>query len=188
MISWRSGIYESVILRMWWDYVKMNEIIQKIHQTDTHRHGHCGQRWQFWGRGFDDVLTPSFSVVPFSFCPQSFPASGSFPVSELLASGGQSMGVLASTSVLPMNTQGLVPTTSLFSHLPSSRLQMEEPWRGYVSPQWLTSAQQCAGAFCLKAPDIRIPFLDIYPKETFPQECIVGGSKMLSTIYKGKQI
>ena len=139
-----------------------------------------------------DAIQPqdaiSSSVIPFSSCPQSFPASGSFPMSQFFASGGQSIGVSASTSFLPMNTQGLVPTTSLFSHLPSSRLQMEEPWRGYVSPQWLTSAQQCARAFCLKAPDMRIPLVDIYPKETFPQECIVGGSKMLSTIYKGKQI
>ena len=45
------------------------------------------------------------SVVPFSSCPQSFPASGSFPMSQFFASGGQSIGVLASTSVLPMNTQ-----------------------------------------------------------------------------------
>ena len=48
------------------------------------------------------------SVVPFS-CPQSFPASGSFPVSQLFASGGQSTGVSASTSVLPMNTQDWSP-------------------------------------------------------------------------------
>ena len=49
--------------------------------------------------------TISSSVVPFSSCPQSFPASGSFPVSQLFSSGGQSIGVSASTSVLPMNTQ-----------------------------------------------------------------------------------
>ena len=47
----------------------------------------------------------SSSVVPFSSCPQSFPASGSFPVSQLFASGGQSIGASTSTSVLPMNTQ-----------------------------------------------------------------------------------
>ena len=47
----------------------------------------------------------SSSVVPFSACPQSFPASGSFHMSRLFASGGQSIGVSASTSVLPMNTQ-----------------------------------------------------------------------------------
>ena len=51
----------------------------------------------------------SSSVVPFSSCPQSFPASGSFPISQLFASGGQSIGVSASTSVLPMNTQNWSP-------------------------------------------------------------------------------
>ena len=49
------------------------------------------------------------SVVPFSSCPQSFPASGSFPMSQLFASGGQSIGVSASTSVLPVNTQDWSP-------------------------------------------------------------------------------
>ena len=53
--------------------------------------------------------TISSSVVPFSSCPQSFPASGSFPMSHLFASGGQSTGVSASTSVLPMNTQDCSP-------------------------------------------------------------------------------
>ena len=48
--------------------------------------------------------TISSSVIPFS-CPQSFPGSGSFPISQLFASDGQSIGVSASTSVLPMNTQ-----------------------------------------------------------------------------------
>ena len=48
----------------------------------------------------------SSSVVPFSSCPQSFPPSGSFPMSQLFASGGQSIGVSASASVLPMNIQG----------------------------------------------------------------------------------
>ena len=53
--------------------------------------------------------TISSSVVPFSSCLQSFPASGSFPVSQLFTSGGQSIGVSASTSVLPMNTQDWSP-------------------------------------------------------------------------------
>ena len=47
----------------------------------------------------------SSSVVPFSSCPQSFPASGSFPTGQLFARGSQSIGVSASASVLPMNTQ-----------------------------------------------------------------------------------
>ena len=53
--------------------------------------------------------TISSSVVPFSSCPQSFPASGSFQMSQLFASVGQSIGVSASASVLPMNTQDWSP-------------------------------------------------------------------------------
>ena len=53
--------------------------------------------------------TISSSVVPFSSCPQSLPASGSFPMSQFFASGGQSTGVSASASVLPMNTQDWSP-------------------------------------------------------------------------------
>ena len=53
--------------------------------------------------------TISSSVVPFSSCLQSFPASGSFPMSQFLASCGLSVGVSASTSVLPMNIQDWFP-------------------------------------------------------------------------------
>ena len=53
--------------------------------------------------------TISSFVVPFFSCPQSFPASGSFPTSQLFTSGGQNIGVSASTSVLPMNTQDWFP-------------------------------------------------------------------------------
>ena len=51
----------------------------------------------------------SSSVIPFSSCPQSLPASGSFPMSQIFIWGGQSIGVSASTSVLPMNTQDWSP-------------------------------------------------------------------------------
>ena len=53
--------------------------------------------------------TISSSVVLFSSCLQSFPASGSFPVSQFFASGGQSVGVSASASILPMNMQNWFP-------------------------------------------------------------------------------
>ena len=59
------------------------------------------------------------SVVPFSSCPQPLPASGSFPLSQLFAWSGQSIGVSASTSVLPMNTQDWSPLV----------------WTGWVSLQ-----------------------------------------------------
>ena len=63
--------------------------------------------------------TISFSVTPFSFWPLSFPASGSFPMSQLFASGGQTTGASASTSVLPMNIQSSFPLgfTGLISWL-----------------------------------------------------------------------
>ena len=53
--------------------------------------------------------TISSSVVPFSSCPQSFPASESFQVSQFFTSGGQHIGVSASASVLPMNIQDSFP-------------------------------------------------------------------------------
>ena len=54
-----------------------------------------------------NLISPS--VVPFSSCPQSFPASESFQMSQLFTSGGQSIGVSASTSVLLMNIQDSFP-------------------------------------------------------------------------------
>ena len=53
--------------------------------------------------------TISSSVIPFSSCPQSLPASGSFQMSQFFASDGQRIGVSASTSVLPMNIQDWFP-------------------------------------------------------------------------------
>ena len=53
--------------------------------------------------------TISSSVIPFSSCTQSLPASGSFPKSQLFTSGGQSIGVSASASVLAMNIQDWFP-------------------------------------------------------------------------------
>ena len=63
----------------------------------------CPSRW--WCHP-----TISSSVIPFSSCPQSFPASEFFQMSQLCASGGQGIGVSASASVLPKNTQGWSPS------------------------------------------------------------------------------
>ena len=59
----------------------------------------------------ESVMPPSHLIlcIPFSSCPQSLPASGYFQMSQLFASGGQSVGVSASTSVLPMKTQEWSP-------------------------------------------------------------------------------
>ena len=72
--------------------------------------------------------TISSSVIPFSSCLQSFPASGSLPMSQFFVSGGQNIGVSASASVLPMNIQDLFPLgctgwMSLLSKRLSSLLQ-----------------------------------------------------------------
>ena len=60
-----------------------------------------------WSRWCHPAI--SSSVVPFSSCPQSLPASGSFPMSQLFAWGGQGIGASASASVLPMNIQDWFP-------------------------------------------------------------------------------
>ena len=67
----------------------------------------------------DDSIQPSSPVVPFSSCLQSFPASGSFLMSQFFASGGRTIGASASSSVLPMNIQGwfLLVLTGLISLL-----------------------------------------------------------------------
>ena len=67
--------------------------------------GVCSTSWSLsWSHP-----TISSPVFPFSSCPQSFPGSGFFPVSQFFASGGQSIGASASASVLPMNIQGWFP-------------------------------------------------------------------------------
>jgi len=78
----------------------------------------------------------SSSVVPFSSCTQSHPASGSFQMSQLFASGGQSIRVSASASVLPMNTQDWSPLgwtdwTSLQSSISYDVLCIEVKYTGW---------------------------------------------------------
>ena len=70
--------------------------LPKFSQTHAHWVGDC------------HPAISSF-VVTFSSCPQSLPVSGSFPISQLFSWGGQSTGVSASASVLPVNTQDLSP-------------------------------------------------------------------------------
>ena len=69
--------------------------LPELAQTHVHRVG--------------DAVQPSHPLIPFSSCLQSSPASGSFPMSQFFASGGQSIGVSASASVLPMNIQDWFP-------------------------------------------------------------------------------
>ena len=80
--------------------------------------------------------TISSSVVPFSSCLQSFPASGSFQISQLFASGGQSIGVSASASVPPMNTQDCFPLG----------------WTGWISLQSRQHIKKQRHHFAYKGP------------------------------------
>ena len=72
-----------------------------------HQHPESTQTHVHW---VNDTMPPSHPLsFPFSSCPQCFPASGSFSMNQLFAWDGQSIGVSASASVLPMNTQGWFP-------------------------------------------------------------------------------
>ena len=90
--------------------------LPELTQTHVHRIG--------------DAIQPSHPVLPFSSCLQSFPASGSFPVSQFFSSGGQSIGVSAS-SVLPMNIQDDFQLTVLDIYRPLPVLE----WTGWISLQ-----------------------------------------------------
>ena len=135
----------------------------------------------------------SSSVVPFSSRPQSFPASGSFQMSQLFTSGGQSIGVSASTSVLPMNTQdwsplgwtGLISLQSkglsrVFSNTTVQKVKLKLPYlkkhkRQFLSPNWnyrmhtwsaIYWTDQNIKSYCYKNLDtvIHIPSLALLKK------------------------
>ena len=76
--------------------------------------------------------TISSSVVPFSFCLQSFPASGSFPRSQFFTSGGQRIRLSASASVLPMNIQDWFP----LGWTGSNSLQSKDSQESSPTPQF----------------------------------------------------
>jgi len=109
------------------------------------------------------------SAIPFSSCLQSFPASGCFPMSQFFASGGQSIGVLASTSVLPMNTQDWSPLgwTGWIS------LQSKTPgfiWHLFKGFPFLVKALFCMWSwhFCLtwgQAVSLNLARLHLFPVE-----------------------
>ena len=93
-----------------------------------------------------DAIQPfSSSVVPFSSCPQSLPASGLFPMSQLFSWGGQSTGVSASAWVLPVNTQDLSPLHYCFSN--SSRCFFSSFWFLNICPSFLLILQPLLAIF-----------------------------------------
>ena len=85
-------------------------------------------------------LTISLSIIPFSFCLQSFSASGSFPKSQFFPSGGQTIGISASVSVIPMNILNWFPlafislqSKGLSKVLSSTTVQMHEFFSAQLS-------------------------------------------------------
>ena len=81
----------------------------------------------------------SSSVVPFSSCPQSLPASESFPMSQLFAWGGQRIGVSALASFLPKNTQGW--SSESLCKGGEQRKRKQNPFT-YIGPTFLASATE----------------------------------------------
>ena len=104
--------------------------------------------------------TISFSVVHFSSCLQSFPASGSFPLSWIFASDGQSIGVSDSASVLPMNTQdwSLLAWTGWIS------FQYKGPSRSSPTPQFKSIN---SSAFSLLYSPILMSIHDYWENHSF---------------------
>ena len=112
--------------------------------------GVCGRISSVQFRCHPTILS---SVVPLSSCPQSFPASGSFQMSQLIISGGQSIGVSASISVLPMNTEDWSPLgwtgwislqskglSSVFSNTTDNGYMYMSGWDPLCSPETITAS------------------------------------------------
>ena len=101
VIPWTAALQASLSITNSWSLLKLMPKLMSLHQL-------CHP-------------TISFSDALFSFCPQSFPALGTFPINRLFASGDQNTGVSALASVLPMSIQGGFPLrlTGLISLLSS---------------------------------------------------------------------
>ena len=100
--TWSVQLSRSVVSNSLWPHESQHARPPCLSPTPRVHSNSCP--WSRWCHP-----TISSSVLPFSSCPQSLPASGSFPMSQLFTWGGQSIGVSASVSVLPMNTQDWSP-------------------------------------------------------------------------------
>ena len=124
-----------------------------------------------------DAIQPSHPLVPFSSCPQSFPASGSFPMSQLFTSGGQSIGVSASTSVLPVNTQDWSPLGR--TGWISLQSKGESPTVECPTPQFKTSVLRHSGFFIVQ---LSHPYMSAGKTIALTRRTFVG--KIMSLLLK----
>ena len=116
----------------------------------------------------------SSSVVPFSSCPQSLPASKSFPMSQLFAWGGQSTGVSAFASFLPKNTQGWSPLE----------------WTGWISLQIKPKIWKRYRYFCWQYRSLSqlLVGLSLYLKSSIDNIQMTGYAFVLIKLYLQKQV
>ena len=143
----------------------------KLAQTHVHRVG--------------EAIQPSqFSATPFSFGFQSFPATGSFPVSWLFASGGQTTGTSDSASVLPMNIRGSFPLglTGLISLQCKGDSCLENPMNSMKRQK---SSLRSHGAN--SRVGITLPTVSLLPPAPHPQELFLL-SRLLGKVNWGEEI
>ena len=134
----------------------------------------------------------SSSVAPFSSCPQSFLAKGSFPISQLFSSGGQSIGDSASASVLPVNIQDWFPlgSTGLISlqskGLPrvfSSTITWKHQFFGAQPPLWSNSHIH---TWLLEKPSVQLT--QLCPTLCDPMDCSTPSFPVLHYLQEFAQI
>ena len=138
---------------------------------------HCllefAQTHVHWVNG---IIHPSF-VTPVSSCPQSFPASGSFPMSWLFASGGQSIGASTLALVLPMNIQGWFPLglTDLISLLSKGLSRVLQHHSSKASILWNSAflMVQLAYAYMTTGKNIALTIRNFWQSDVFVFEYAV---------------
>jgi len=116
--------------------------------------------------------TKSFSVVPFSSLLQSFPASGSFQKSQLFTSGGQSIGVSASASVLPMNIQDL--RTFLEDWLDGSPCSPRDSQESSPTPQFKSINSSALSLLHSPTPQLAHPYMTTGKTIALTRQTFVG--------------
>ena len=126
----------------------------------------------------------SSSVVPFSSCPQSLPASESFPMSQLVSWGGQSTGVSASASFLPKKSQGWSPSewTGWISLQFKGLYYLTFILKRILSNNWNKSISSILIYLCINFSEVQLMYnITDFPQlaiNTYPDKLIISNSKL----------